>query len=160
MLSCTEPGYNNTGSVVITCVSNTQYTFEVQPLCVQGKTNCFMEQCIATWFWITSSDWLIYITWSYIYNLALIGWFRLCILSELATVTGEITTVTVTQQKTSKNNEDWYKAAHAIDKDLSTASLAEPDNGEVWLKLEFDRTYFIHKIIIYHSFYTKWYYPD
>ena len=30
----------------------------------------------------------------------------------------------------------------------------------MWLKLEFDRTYFIHKIVIYQKFYTNWYDPD
>ena len=75
-------------------------------------------------------------------------------------MTGEITPVTVTQQKTLRDDEDTYKAAHAVDKDLSTRAVAEADNGEVWLKLEFDRTYFIHKIIIYQRFYTNWYDPD
>ena len=30
----------------------------------------------------------------------------------------------------------------------------------MWLKLEFDRTYFIHKIIIYQFFFTNWYTND
>ena len=82
------------------------------------------------------------------------------VFSELAAVIGEITPVTVTQQKTYQDNEDWYKTAHATDKDLSTESAAEPDNGEVWLKLQFDKTYFIHKIIIYQFFFTNWYTTD
>ena len=83
-----------------------------------------------------------------------------CIISELAAVTGEITPVTVTQHKTFRDNEDTFKAEHAVDKDLSTETVATADNGEVWLKLEFDRTYFIHNIIIYQLFYTSFYNPD
>ena len=78
----------------------------------------------------------------------------------LAAVPGEITPVTVTQQQTQNDNEDWFQATHAVDKDLSTTSYAETDNGEVWLKLEFDSSYFIHQIIIYQFFYTDWYYPN
>ena len=73
----------------------------------------------------------------------------------------EITPVSVTQQKTKTYNGDEtaFQAAHAVDKDLSTFSGAEPVDGEVWLKLEFGRTYFIHTITIYHRFYTNWYDP-
>ena len=46
-----------------------------------------------------------------------------------------------------------------MDKDLYTSSLSHPLNGEVWLKLEFGRTYFIHSITIYQIFYTNWYDP-
>ena len=28
------------------------------------------------------------------------------------------------------------------------------------MKLEFDKTYFIHKVVIYYRFYTNWYLPD
>ena len=28
------------------------------------------------------------------------------------------------------------------------------------MKLEFDRTYFIHKVVIYFPFYTNWYHPN
>ena len=38
-------------------------------------------------------------------------------------------------------------------------SELEP-NGETWLTLEFDKTYFIHKVVIYYIFYTNWYNPD
>ena len=68
----------------------------------------------------------------------------------------EITPVSVTQQKTYDGDENTYKA---VDKDLSTFSGASPVDGEVWLKLEFGRTYFIHTITIYHIFYTNWYGP-
>ena len=48
--------------------------------------------------------------------------------------------------------------AHAIDKDLSTLAIAMPNyNGISWLKLQSDKTYFIHKVVIYYRFYTDWY---
>ena len=78
----------------------------------------------------------------------------------LAVVPGEITPVTVTQQRTRNDDEDLFQASYAVDKNLSTRAFAEDVNGEVWLKLEFDRTYFIHQITIYQYFYTNWYDPD
>ena len=38
-----------------------------------------------------------------------------------------------------------------------TRAVTHTDNGAGWLKLEFDRTYFIHKIVIYYLFYNGWY---
>ena len=52
-----------------------------------------------------------------------------------------------------------HGAAHAIDGDLSTAAITA-DNGPGWLKLEFDKTYFINKVVIYYWFYKSWYYPS
>ncbi|XP_063688845.1 uncharacterized protein LOC134821947 [Bolinopsis microptera] len=72
----------------------------------------------------------------------------------------EVTPTTVTHGKTYLNNEKSYAAAYAVDKDLSTVAATETDNGAGWLKLEFDRTYFIHKVLIYYRFYTNWYNPD
>ena len=66
----------------------------------------------------------------------------------------------VTQGKTYNNNEEVYAAAHAVDRDLSTVAATSTDDGAGWLKLEFDRTYFIHKIIIYYWFFTNWYNPS
>ena len=77
-------------------------------------------------------------------------------ISELKTQRAEITPTSVTQGKT-YFNEDLYAAAHAIDKDLSTPAATETDNGAGWLKLKFERTFFINKIIIYYGFYTNWY---
>ena len=68
----------------------------------------------------------------------------------------EITPTTVRQGRTEEPNS----AIHAVDKDLSTVAITEPDNGACWLKLEFDRTYFIHKVVIYFPFYTNWYHPN
>ena len=59
-------------------------------------------------------------------------------------------------QSRALKNEEKYFAVNAIDKDLSTVAILEPLNGESWLKLEFDETHFIHKIVIYYQFYTDW----
>ena len=47
----------------------------------------------------------------------------------------------------------------ALDKDLKTASAVKTDNGngELWLKLEFDKTHFIDRVVIYYMFYTNWF---
>ena len=72
----------------------------------------------------------------------------------------EITPASVTQGKTWQHNEEIFAATHAIDKDLSTLSATHTDDGAGWLKLEFDKTYFVHKVVIYHWFYTNWYDPN
>ena len=71
----------------------------------------------------------------------------------------EMTPTSVTQGKTYNNDEVCCAAAHAIDRDLSTGAVVQTDNGAVWIKLQFDKTHFINKIIIYHVFYTDWYDP-
>ena len=63
----------------------------------------------------------------------------------------------MTQGRVFQNNEELYAVAHAVDKDLLTAAATYTDNGAGWLKLEFDRIYFIRKIVIYYWFYTNWY---
>ena len=70
---------------------------------------------------------------------------------------GEITPTSVTQGSTWENNEDCCRAAYAIDKDFSTGSGTGNEDGARWLKLKFDKTYFINKIIIYTRFYSGWY---
>ncbi|KAL5264121.1 hypothetical protein ACHWQZ_G005262 [Mnemiopsis leidyi] len=72
----------------------------------------------------------------------------------------EITPTIATQGKTFGNNEELYAAGHAIDKDLSTKAVTTTDNGAGWLKLKLDKTYFIHKVVIYYRFYNNWYYPS
>ena len=72
----------------------------------------------------------------------------------------EITPTTATQGKTHDENEECCAADHAIDRDLSTHAKTETDGGAVWLKLEFDKINFIHKVVIYTRFYTDWYYPN
>ena len=81
------------------------------------------------------------------------------IISELATEIAEVSPKRASQGKTHDNNEECCAAAHAIDKDLSTGAATHTDSGAGWLKLEFDKTYFIHKIVIYYRFYTDWYHP-
>ena len=81
------------------------------------------------------------------------------IISEPATEIAELSPRRVSQGKTFQNNEECCAAAHAIDKDLSTVAATHTDSGAGWLKLEFDKTYFIHKIVIYYRFYTDWYHP-
>ena len=72
----------------------------------------------------------------------------------------EITPTSVTQGRTYQDDEDCCAAAHSIDNDLSTPAATHTDNGAGWIKLEFDITYFIHKVVIYHRFYTNWYDPN
>ena len=64
------------------------------------------------------------------------------------------------QGKTLSNNEEAYAATHAIDRDLMTEAATETGNGAGWIKLEFGKTYFIHKVIIYRRFYINWYRPS
>ena len=78
---------------------------------------------------------------------------------EPKTEIAEITPERISQGKTFGNNEKCCAAAHAVDKDLSTGAGTQTYGGAGWLKLEFDRTRFIHKIIIYYMFYTNWYHP-
>ena len=68
----------------------------------------------------------------------------------------EITPTKVTQGKTLFNKP----ATGVIDKDLSTFSTTDTGDGVGWLKLEFDKTYFIHKVLIHYRFYTNWYDPN
>ena len=72
----------------------------------------------------------------------------------------EITPTSVTQGKTAHNDETNWAAAHAIDRNLSTAAVTHTDNGAGWLKLQFDDIHPIHKVIIYDIFYTNWYDPE
>ena len=64
------------------------------------------------------------------------------------------------QGKTLDDNEDRNAAAYAVDNDISTHAVTETKNGAAWLKLEFDKTYYINKVIIYYRFYTNWFDPN
>ena len=66
----------------------------------------------------------------------------------------------MTQGKTFNNDEQCCAAEHAIDRDLSTVAATQTDNGAGWLKLQFDKTHLINKIIIYSRFYTDWYHSN
>ena len=72
----------------------------------------------------------------------------------------EITPTSVTQGKTLYGNEAAFAAAHAIDRDLMTEAATATGNGAGWIKLDFGKTYLIHKVIIYRRFYTNWYHPS
>ncbi|KAL5252603.1 hypothetical protein ACHWQZ_G015396 [Mnemiopsis leidyi] len=68
--------------------------------------------------------------------------------------TAEITPTRVTQGEPSTTD---YAAAHAVDRFLDTKAVTGTDNGAGWLKLEFDKTYIINKVIIYYMFVTHWF---
>ena len=70
----------------------------------------------------------------------------------------EITPKSVTQGK--RYSSDKYAAAHAIDNDLSTFAATETGDGAGWMRIEFVKTYFVHKVVIYYVFYTNWYNPS
>ena len=78
-------------------------------------------------------------------------------MSELDSEIAELSPKRANQGKTLHNNEERFAGAHAIDKDLSTGAVTQTDGGTGWLKLEFDKTYHIHKIVVYSFFYTYWY---
>ena len=71
----------------------------------------------------------------------------------------EITPTTVSQTSPYKDNEASNNAHNAIDKDLSTSATTKESSGTAWIKLEFDKTYFVHKVIIHQNFYTDWFDP-
>ena len=66
----------------------------------------------------------------------------------------------MTHRKTYVSYKTKYVAVNAIDKDLSTTAATTAVDGAGWLKLDFDKTYFIHKVVIYYRFYTNWYDPS
>ena len=65
----------------------------------------------------------------------------------------------MTQGKT-YNNADTYAATRVADRDLSTRAIAQSSNGETWLKLKFDKSYYIDKVIVHYLFYTNWFNPQ
>ena len=77
--------------------------------------------------------------------------------SERSNHLAETKPTSATLSKPARGFEEKYNAHHAIDTDLSTLAISEPLYGESWLKLEFDETHFIHKIVIYYQFYTDWF---
>ena len=84
-----------------------------------------------------------------------IDFFKISVLRQERT---EILPTKVTQSKTNGNDEDCCGAANAVDKDLSTRASTRTDSyGEAWLKLEFDKSHIIDRIVIYYMFYTNWF---
>jgi hypothetical protein len=72
----------------------------------------------------------------------------------------EITPVRVTQGATLQDNEKVHGVAKATDKDLSTSAVTKDANEARWMKIELGKEIFVHKILIYYSFYTNWYNPS
>ena len=66
----------------------------------------------------------------------------------------------VTQGKTLDNNEEWFAAKHAVDKFLPTFAVTETADGAGWLKLEFEKSYTIEFVVVYHRFYNNWYHQS
>ena len=58
-----------------------------------------------------------------------------------------------------ENPNSFWDVSYATDRDLYTAVEAPTADEPNWIKLEFDKTYSIHKIVIYHRFYINWYDP-
>ncbi|KAL5270600.1 hypothetical protein ACHWQZ_G001339 [Mnemiopsis leidyi] len=71
----------------------------------------------------------------------------------------EITPTSVTQGRPFRDKEE-FKAANAVDRDLSTRAETGLDSGEIWFKLELGKTFFIHRVHIYNIFCSFWYLPD
>ena len=74
-------------------------------------------------------------------------------------IENEIIPIKATQEKTRIGSESdtIYAAEHAIDKDLSSKSIAENFEDECWLRLDLDAMFFIEKIVIYSRFYTNYF---
>ena len=79
------------------------------------------------------------------------------LLPERGLLKGEISPTRVTVGK--EHPLSFWDASHATDGDLYTAAAAPTTEEPNWIKIEFDKTYSIHKVIIYHRFYTNWYDP-
>ena len=73
---------------------------------------------------------------------------------------GEISPLRVTQSKTFLDEPHRFKETFAVDRNLLTQSVAEVVDGEVWVKVEFGKSRFVHKIVIYQIFYNADFYPD
>ena len=79
--------------------------------------------------------------------------------SERSKLIAEITPRNASQGGTYNNGGYDYccSAAHAIDRDLSTHSATSTGGGRGWLKLDFDKIHYIHKIVIHYRFFTNTY---
>ena len=72
----------------------------------------------------------------------------------------ELNPTEVTQGKALKINNQNLVATNAVDRDLSTIAATSTNDGTGWLKLEFEKTCFIHKVLFYYRFFTNWYNPS
>ena len=66
----------------------------------------------------------------------------------------------MTQGKTVDNNGEWLAAKYAVDKFPATYAATETADGKGWLKLEFDKSYTIKFVVVYHMFYNNWYHQS
>ena len=66
-------------------------------------------------------------------------------------------TITTESHKLKLSKDFHNKATSATDRNLKTQSVAKPVNGEVWLKVEYGKSHFIHKIVIYQVFWSDFY---
>ena len=62
----------------------------------------------------------------------------------------------MTKGETNADDEK-YAAVNAVDRDRATK--AKSFSNPPWLKLEFEKNYFIHRVIINYRFYTDWFDP-
>ena len=63
----------------------------------------------------------------------------------------------MTNGKTLNDKEGQNSASHLVDKNLKTRAAVEAFGGEAWMKLEFEREYFIQRVVIYNRFYENWF---
>ena len=48
----------------------------------------------------------------------------------------------------------------AVDGDLSTSAILNPEGGSAWLKLDFDEKLHIHKVLMYNEYYRDWFWES
>ena len=68
--------------------------------------------------------------------------------------------VKMTQQYTLRGDEEMCAANFCCDKDLSTHAAGTNAEGEMWLKVEFDKVYFVTQVVVYTRFYNNWFQAD
>ena len=69
----------------------------------------------------------------------------------------EVSEITPT---TAKFDNDVCCAGNAIDKDLSTRAATSTKDGYGMLEIEYGKTFFLRKVIMYYSFYNNWFHLE
>jgi hypothetical protein len=82
------------------------------------------------------------------------------LISVLQREVGEITPTKVTQAAILDNNKQMFGPDRAVDKDRFTKAASTVVYGAAWMKIEFGKIYFFHRIKIYYRFYTNWFNPS
>ena len=72
----------------------------------------------------------------------------------------EVSPTIVSQGQTFDSNEELFAAAHAVDGYFSTRAVTDAAKGGGWLKLQLEKSFFVHKVVIYWRFYTNWYHSN